>query len=103
MARGVEAKAEPGSDALFVPAEPAMPVGTRLVLRGSDGESGYRVARVQESAAPGMLLEPLAKKAAVAAKPEPEPEAAEAVAEPEPDGSNEKKGKKGRKRKSTIT
>lgn len=103
MARGVEAKAE--GDALFVPAEHALPVGTRVTLRGPDGEAVYRVARVQESAAPGMMLEspeamarkpPATTTTAAAREPVPEP-----VPESDSDG-NDKKGKR-RKRKATLT
>lgn len=110
MARGVEAQAEPGSDGLFVAAEAALPVGTRVTLRGSDGETVYRVARVQESATPGMILESLAKpataKPAPEPAPEPVPESASAATATAPsddsDGGNDKKGKR-RKRKNTLT
>jgi hypothetical protein len=96
MARGVEAKAD--GEALFVPAEAALPVGTRVTLRGPDGETAYRVARVQENFTPGMILESLAPPKA---KPEPVPEA---VPEPteEAGGGDDKKGKR-RKRKNTLT
>jgi len=106
MARGVEAKAE--GDGLFVAAEAALPVGTRVTLRGPDGETAYRVSRVQESATPGMLLESLAKPARPQPAPEPVPEpvpesaSAATTASDDTDGGSDKKGKR-RKRKNTLT
>lgn len=98
MARGVEAKAD--GEALFVPAEAALPVGTRVTLRGPDGgETAYRVARVQESFTPGMILESLAPPKA---KPEPVPEAVPEATEEADGGGGDKKGKR-RKRKNTLT
>jgi hypothetical protein len=97
LARGLNLRVDGG--AAFVDLEAPMPVGTRLVLAGSDGARAGRVERVHEGQGAGMLVrfgEALPAQAAPAsAPPAAEAPAAElggptiqmaAVSFPEPEG-----------------
>lgn len=82
---GAQAREE--TDGTFIELEAPMPVGTKLTVRGPDGERSGRVAHVREGMGSGVLV----KFENGAAKPDTgEHEAIE-------DGSGEKKKKKKKK------
>lgn len=93
----------------FVELEAPMPVGTRLVLRGPDGERVARVERVMEGATSGVEVRfvderggretaPGAVREAAGGEPvEPEPE----PAEPKDGEKRGRKDKRGQKRRNT--
>jgi hypothetical protein len=111
LAQAAETREQDGG--LFVPLAAPMPVGTQLLLRGSDGDQLVRVERVSEvPASSGVLVKPVEATAAAggtsaAALPETdEPEDAPpegAPAEDAPpegaatDGGHKKRGHKKRK------
>src|SRR5262245_23649818 len=95
VATGADAKSE--GSGLFVAMSQPLPVGTRLVLRSTEGEKVARIERVQEGDQPGVLVRYIDASLASASAAPPEPDApAPTSDEDSGDGS-----RKGRKRKKT--
>jgi len=111
VAEAAETREEAGG--LFVPLGSPLPVGTRLLLRGPEGDRLVRVDKVHEGVGPGVLVRPLDARMA-AQGPPPEASAAtefdrDSPTDPNalaPDtgesgegGDGEKKGRKEKRKK----
>jgi hypothetical protein len=99
---GANARTE--GNGAFIELEAPMPVGTRLTVRGPDGEKPARVEKVHEGVGAGVLVRFLEANASEAAAADSGPEAAEgeaadgeAEAEPDKKGQAPPKKRKGRK------
>jgi hypothetical protein len=113
LARGANAREE--GKGVFIELEAPMPVGTRLTLRGPDGDKLARVERVKEGASSGVEVRFVdvseahpagARQANAPAHVEPDLTVRDEPREPEPaDKDGDKRGgrkeKRGRQRRNT--
>lgn len=95
LLRGVTLREDAGG--LFLEWDAPMPVGTRLVLRGPDGEKHARIQHVNEGAGGGVIL----KYVDAAAPREAAPDVTEKSEPPQHEEENgDRKGKRERRSKS---